>query len=366
MRTLLRRKSTEEGEAPAAEEVMTLPSVSPSASAVAHQLDRKASVRFRLAGRELHFAWSHVALPETCAWEVVIAVGAHRYCVRLSDLAVLHALLPLDLQPLPDISRIVVVAGLVEPIFAQLESRHQLAGRIESVEPAQQWGEDGAPRFALKDQAAGTQVVGTIDAETEEGWGAWLKLFETWPQRADHAAVAPSEARVRCVLGRTRLPIAQLRGIPVGGLLLIEEAMRSENAVGVVVKTEGLPGRVFRGRIDSDRMEIVSEESERPTAAAEAASSEAMLETAHVSAADTRMQNIDDLTVSLEFDLGEQSTALHVLKQVRPGFVFRLPQPITQASVRIQANGQTIGYGQLIAVGEVLGVRVTAFLQDDA
>jgi type III secretion system YscQ/HrcQ family protein len=264
------------------------------------------------------------------------------------------------------VSRKVLLAGLLEPLAARLEKSLGIALQVESVEPVAEWGGDGAPRFTIADvaQLPGIGVIGTVEAEKEQDWAFWQHLFGAWPLRSDSEQPLPDLVKLRCILGRTRMPLAELRGIPLGSLLLIEERTAGEGAVGVVLATEGQQQRVFRGQAKGSRIEIVSEEPQRKPAAEPPGMREAQLQVAAAGTHDARLQNIEELSVSVEFDLGEQTAALHVLKQVRPGFVFKLTQPVEQASVRIQANGQTIGYGQLIAVGEVLGVRVTAFLQD--
>jgi type III secretion protein Q len=69
---------------------------------------------------------------------------------------------------------------------------------------------------------------------------------------------------------------------------------------------------------------------------------------------------LDALPVRLEFDLGQLSIALGELAALAPGYVFTLPQPVEGSNVTIRANGTAVGRGELVAVGETLGVRLLA------
>jgi type III secretion protein Q len=45
---------------------------------------------------------------------------------------------------------------------------------------------------------------------------------------------------------------------------------------------------------------------------------------------------------------------------MKPGYVLQLPMRLEDARVVIRANGVRIGHGELVAVGDVLGVQVLA------
>jgi type III secretion protein Q len=68
----------------------------------------------------------------------------------------------------------------------------------------------------------------------------------------------------------------------------------------------------------------------------------------------------DNIPVSLDFDLGSMSLPLGELAALKPGYVFELPGNLEKLRVVIRANGTRIGYGELVAVGDVLGVQLLA------
>jgi type III secretion protein Q len=71
-------------------------------------------------------------------------------------------------------------------------------------------------------------------------------------------------------------------------------------------------------------------------------------------------RQFDGLSIELTFELPSCTMPLGELGTLQPGGVIELQQGINQSVIRIIANGTQIGAGHLIAVGQKLGVRVTA------
>lgn len=69
----------------------------------------------------------------------------------------------------------------------------------------------------------------------------------------------------------------------------------------------------------------------------------------------------DSIPVSLDFDLGNLAVPLGELAALKPGYVFELPNSLDSVRVVIRANGTRVGHGELVAVGDVLGVQLLAF-----
>jgi type III secretion system YscQ/HrcQ family protein len=68
----------------------------------------------------------------------------------------------------------------------------------------------------------------------------------------------------------------------------------------------------------------------------------------------------DNIPVSLDFDLGTLALPLGELAVLKPGYVFELPGSLEKLRVVIRANGTRVGLGELVAVGDVLGVQLLA------
>ncbi|MGI4985269.1 MAG: type III secretion system cytoplasmic ring protein SctQ, partial [Janthinobacterium lividum] len=71
------------------------------------------------------------------------------------------------------------------------------------------------------------------------------------------------------------------------------------------------------------------------------------------------------LDLPVQFEIETVTLPLAQLSALRPGYVIELDTPVAEAQIRIVAHGQTIGVGELITVGEHLGVRVLQMAHDD-
>nr|WKF60270.1 Yop proteins translocation protein Q [Paraburkholderia busanensis] len=74
---------------------------------------------------------------------------------------------------------------------------------------------------------------------------------------------------------------------------------------------------------------------------------------------------IGDLDLPVQFELDSVALPLAQLTSLRPGYVIELDTPVVDAQIRLVAHGQTIGYGELIAVAEHLGIRIVRMAHGD-
>lgn len=68
-----------------------------------------------------------------------------------------------------------------------------------------------------------------------------------------------------------------------------------------------------------------------------------------------------NLPVQLAFDIGRVEIGIGDLAALQPGYVFALPAQLQGANVTIRANGRKTGRGEVVAVGDTLGVRLLAW-----
>lgn len=68
-----------------------------------------------------------------------------------------------------------------------------------------------------------------------------------------------------------------------------------------------------------------------------------------------------NLPVQLAFDVGRVEVSIGDLAALQPGYVFALPAQLQGANVTIRANGRIAGRGEVVAVGDTLGVRLLAW-----
>ncbi|KHK49846.1 hypothetical protein PI87_24125 [Ralstonia sp. A12] len=69
---------------------------------------------------------------------------------------------------------------------------------------------------------------------------------------------------------------------------------------------------------------------------------------------------VGGLEVPVHLELAVMSLPLAELAALAPGHVLQLPVLLRHATVRLVCHGQTLGHGQLVAVGEHLGLQISA------
>jgi type III secretion protein Q len=81
--------------------------------------------------------------------------------------------------------------------------------------------------------------------------------------------------------------------------------------------------------------------------------------------ASLEMGSLAEMELPVRFELETVAIPLGELHGISPGYVIELSAPVSQASVRLVACGQTIGHAELVAVGDRLGARVTRMVIRD-
>ncbi len=72
---------------------------------------------------------------------------------------------------------------------------------------------------------------------------------------------------------------------------------------------------------------------------------------------------VDQVNVQLGFELERRAINLAELTQLQAGYVFKLAAPAEGRNVNLLANGKIIGTGELVSVGDFLGVRIVELLR---
>ncbi len=67
---------------------------------------------------------------------------------------------------------------------------------------------------------------------------------------------------------------------------------------------------------------------------------------------------IEALELPIAFEIDTARISLAELRAMRPGYVVELATPLAEAAVRLVCHGKTVGEGQLVVIGEHLGVRI--------
>jgi type III secretion protein Q len=81
---------------------------------------------------------------------------------------------------------------------------------------------------------------------------------------------------------------------------------------------------------------------------------------------DTRADDadLDDMQIKLLFEMGRLDISLGELRTLAPGYVFDLGRDPSHA-VEIHAGGRRIGHGEVVKIGEALGVRIVGLFNHE-
>lgn len=69
--------------------------------------------------------------------------------------------------------------------------------------------------------------------------------------------------------------------------------------------------------------------------------------------------SIDNIEIDIDLELGRVSLPLSLLRKLTVGQIIETQKSINEESIILSCGGRRIGFGQLVAVGEKLGVRIT-------
>lgn len=362
--------------------------VTPDLASLLEQVDwRVAQHTNRLLGRfaphacaigmdEVDFRWD-IGAPG--GWRPAVTLRARlgntRFQVHLESVELVFgdALPPLD--TLPDITLRVLAAQACEQAIEAIErmSGETLLIEVVDVPPTQGAGVEGLA-FTLEDPLSGRRMRGCMSGDAIE---LAAQMCAYWP-RAE-PALERLPVRCRFVIGHARLTCGELKGITDGDLLLIKRAVESADGLGVAVAMAGSSRIWMRAQANGDGVQIMDDagfEDEFADPIGLSPFADAGPEHALHADGDDRSAAaaangsphpdaglFGELELGLSFELGEQTLTLGELEAIGPGYVFRLAQPVADTQIGIRVNGRVVGNGQLVSLGDVLGVRVTRLLQ---
>lgn len=174
----------------------------------------------------------------------------------------------------------------------------------------------------------------------------------------------------RIVLGARRLSIETLRALAPGDVLLRSLASTlsplvtgaAEHAAASAVAAWGTPGLArLHAPVTIDKHTLLIVKEPTMTDKSYPADSGDSL--------DSNQQespiDIGELDLPVQFEVDTVALPLSQLYALRPGYVLELSTPVAEAQLKLVTHGQTIGYGELVTVGEHLGIRILKMAHGD-
>ncbi|WP_455930314.1 type III secretion system cytoplasmic ring protein SctQ [Pseudomonas fluorescens] len=313
----------------------------PALLALHNQLHRRRRAwQGRCAGQDLRVSWAAEPQPLDAAREVLLLLGRAPVRLRLSAAALEQVLVPLalqfDVQLLPALPRALLLELAVLDLIERLEPL--LAQPLQLLEAPQ----DQQP-YALHLALAltfGNQP--TMHAQLDLSEGAAVLLAQLLDQ---HAPLEPDplpdlRQTLAVVAGQQHLSLGELRSLCPGDVLMLEPGP------GLLLELAGrLQARCqYQGEVlrlqEALQAPLLHMENTMTDVDAAAA--------------------LDDLPLKLVCQVGSLELTLAQLRELGAGSLLQLNTPGVD-NVDLMVNGRRVGQGQLVKIGDGLGVRLLSF-----
>ncbi|MBU9465405.1 type III secretion system cytoplasmic ring protein SctQ [Burkholderia multivorans] len=333
-----------------------LPRVSAAtARGLSHAYGATAAVPIALGNEAYAVRWRVDAEPAADAHAYRFVVGPATGTLWLDPLAETEWLGDAADPAVPAVIRAALLADLGAPLAATLQAAtRQRVELLPPAEPAPAWhASPAALRFELRRADGAWRCHGALLFDAPD---ALAVFFASAPAAPPDAAALYANLPVPLAfeLGRTALTAAELADVVAGDIIAIEHWRAHEQDLLCVAYVRAAPAWEITGRPAGNRL-TVQRIREMPLEPPRTDSASAAAPDAPPADAP---RALDGLAVDLRFELPPTSMPLGELGTLQPGAVIELPHGINQSVIHLVANGMLIGTGQLIAVGQKLGVRV--------
>ena len=294
----------------------------------------------RCAGQDLRVSWAAEPQVLVAPHEVLLALGRAPARLRLSAAAleqwVLPLALPFDVQQLPALPRSLLLELAVLDLIEALEPL--LGHPVQLLDAA-----DGQAVFAMQvalELSFGSQPAMSAQLELSEGAAVLVAQL-----LAQYAPIAPDplpalRQTLAVVAGRQWLSLGELRSLRPGDVLMLEQGP------GLLLDLDGrLQARCqYQGEVLrlQEALKAPFLEPENTMTDVDAATA------------------LDDLPLKLVCQVGSLELTLAQLRELGAGSLLQLNTPGVD-SVDLMVNGRRVGQGQLVKIGDGLGVRLLSF-----
>lgn len=248
-----------------------------------------------------------------------------------------------------------VGALLLAPLLRAFEAVGIQGVEIVSLaraEPMPRAGQCCAIAFRLGSQR--------IDATLEQIDSGWLDALEAIVARQfTPFATHVSEIAVpgRLVIGEKAMSVTTLDSLRPGDVVV----RALSEAVSTMLKhqSESARAQVVWGRYGTRQLRSIADVSHQTMTLTEdpKMNHDTQFSAPLTDSIDTPVE-ISHLDLPLKLEIDTVSMPVAQLSALRAGYVLELPTAVPDARIRLVTYGQTIGFGELVSVGDHLGVRL--------
>lgn len=291
-------------------------------------------------GQAVSVQWAADPQPLVAPRDVVLLVGHAPVRLRLPTAVVEQLLVPLglpfDAQSLGALSRSLLLELAVLELIEQLEP---LLGQPLLLLDITEDPRPYAVRLALTVQVAGLAPMAAQLDLSEQAAALLARLIQ------EHGQPEPDplpglHQTVAVVAGRQSLSLGELRSLQPGDVVMLEPG------AGLWLELAGrLHARCLR---DGTSLQVQEELKVPP------------LELENTMSDIDAAAALDDLPLKLVCQVGNLELTLAQLRELGAGSLLQLNTP-TVDGVDLMVNGRRVGQGQLVKIGDGLGVRLLSF-----
>jgi type III secretion protein Q len=291
-----------------------------------------------------------LAPPDADGATITLRLGPGRLALLVPPLLVEQALAEAAGLPVaelePELAALLLEAVLSE-LLPVLEAAAGVSIAIESIGPAPAFVPAFRCDVAIRHAFVETAAHLAADAAARPALG---RLIGAAPSLPAPCAGLPVPLAVR--IGAVRLSLAELKGLEPGDVVFPDVACRAGEVL--VVYGEG-----WSHAAKHDRGTVTVVGPRRPLALQDGGGW-----MADSDAAAPPAERLDQLPVTLVFELGRSELPLAAVQGLAPGAVIPLGRDPGEA-VDIVANGRRIGRGEIVRIENELGIRVGRLFGDE-
>lgn len=301
------------------------------------------------------FRWRYLAEPPT-GIELELRIGGARAVVGLEGLQAFGRAADVTRADLPSGLRAACLNGLGIALWRELEALTRRTVEVLDVrlDPAPEVASEYLG-FEISAEPRGPLVRGMLrftDRDPARSCELYDVLAET-SQRELPGAPLPTGLPLRwaAVIGSTRLAAAEVQTLEEHDVVLIDDATREPNALVCWLGVG--PTRRYAGRVSwrsEGQVPPVLQMVDFGIGGGKSMGADI----------DAVAAGFDDIPVSLRFELAQWSASLAEVGNLSVGAVIDTGQRIDGHTVSVWVEQRCIGKGQLVAVGERLGVRLVS------
>jgi type III secretion protein Q len=199
-----------------------------------------------------------------------------------------------------------------------------------------------------------------FDATLEQIDSGWLDALEAIVARqCTPFATHVSEIAVpgRLLIGEKAMSVTTLDSLRPGDVIV--RALSEAMSAMLKNQSETARAQVVWGRYGTRQLRAMADVSHQTMTLTEdpTMNHDTQFSAPLTDSVDTPVE-ISDLDLPLKLEIDTVSMPVAQLSALRAGYVLELPTAVPDARIRLVTYGQTIGFGELVSVGDHLGVRL--------